>query len=63
MTLPWLSIIPGLPLAAVLLNLLIGDRLGKRGTAWLACGAVVAAFALSVRAVMSVFSLRFTTFT
>ena len=25
---------------AVALNLLLGDRLGKRGTAWLACGAV-----------------------
>src|SRR5512134_1047905 len=47
-----LSLIPGLPLAAVALNLLIGDRLGRRGTAWLACGAVIAAFGLAVRAVL-----------
>ena len=40
MNLPLLWIIPALPLAAVALNLLLGDRLGKRGTAWLACGAV-----------------------
>ncbi len=51
MTLPILWIIPALPLAAVLLNLLLGDRLGKRGTAWLACGAVGVAFLLAVRAV------------
>jgi NADH-quinone oxidoreductase subunit L len=48
-----LWIIPALPLAAVLLNLLIGDRLGKRGTAWLACGAVGAAFVFAVRAVFA----------
>jgi len=53
MTAPMLWIIPALPLAAVLLNLLIGDRLGKRGTAWLACGAVGAAFAFAVRAVLA----------
>jgi NADH-quinone oxidoreductase subunit L len=47
-----LSLIPGLPLAAVAVNLLLGDRLGKRGTAWLACGAVVAAFVLAARAVL-----------
>jgi NADH-quinone oxidoreductase subunit L len=47
-----LAVIPALPLAAVALNLLIGDRLGKRGTAWLACGAVGAAFVLAVRAVI-----------
>src|SRR6058998_3928037 len=47
-----LWIIPALPLAAVGLNLLIGDRLGKRGTAWLACGAVGLAFAFAVRAVL-----------
>jgi NADH-quinone oxidoreductase subunit L len=56
-TLPILSIIPGLPLAAVALNLLLGDRLGKRGTAWLSCGAVIAAFALSVRAVLALAGL------
>src|SRR5262245_33803224 len=50
--LPLLWIIPALPLAAVLLNLLIGDRLGKRGTAWLGCGAVWLAFLAVVRAVM-----------
>jgi len=47
-----LWIIPALPLAAVALNLLLGDRLGKRGTAWLACGAVGVAFAFTVRAVL-----------
>src|SRR5213596_2392357 len=46
-----LWIIPALPLAAVLLSLLLGDRLGRRGVAWLACGAVGLAFAASVRAV------------
>jgi NADH-quinone oxidoreductase subunit L len=50
-TAPTLWIIPALPLAAVLLNLLIGDRLGKRGTAWLACGSVGAAFGFAVAAV------------
>jgi len=49
---PLLWIILALPLAAVGLNLLIGDRLGKRGTAWLACGAVGLAFAFAVRAVL-----------
>jgi NADH-quinone oxidoreductase subunit L len=49
---PLLWIIPALPLAAVLLNLLIGDRLGKRGTTWLACGAVWLAFLAAVRAVL-----------
>src|SRR5262245_37767824 len=48
-----LWIIPALPLAAVALNLLLGDRLGKRGTAWLACGAVGAAFAFAVREVVA----------
>jgi NADH-quinone oxidoreductase subunit L len=47
-----LWIIPALPLAAVLLNLLLGDRLGKRGTAWLACGAVGLAFLASLRVVL-----------
>src|SRR5438093_8969707 len=52
-----LWIIPALPLAAVALNLLLGDRLGKRGTAWLACGAVGLAFAFAVRAVVSLAQL------
>jgi len=52
-TLPILWIIPALPLAAVLLNLLVGDRLGKRGTAWLACGAVGLAFLFAIRAVVT----------
>ncbi|MEO5619093.1 MAG: NADH-quinone oxidoreductase subunit L [Candidatus Eisenbacteria bacterium] len=52
MTFPTLWIIPALPLAAVLLNLLLGDRLGKRGTAWLACGSIGLAFLAAVRAVM-----------
>src|SRR5499427_5257098 len=47
-----LWIIPALPLAAVLLNLLIGDRLGKAGTSVLACGSVIAAFGFALRAVL-----------
>ena len=47
-----LWIIPALPLAAVAANLLIGDRLGKKGTAWLACGSVILAFAFALRAVL-----------
>jgi NADH-quinone oxidoreductase subunit L len=50
--LPMVWIIPALPLAAVLLNLLFGDRLGKRGTSALACGAVILAFLAAVRAVL-----------
>ena len=52
-----LWLIPGLPLAAVLVNLLLGDRLGKRGTAWLACGAVGASFLVAVRAVLALAAL------
>lgn len=52
-----LWIIPALPLAAVALNLLLGDRLGKRGTSLLACGAVIAAFAFALRAVLHLASL------
>ncbi|HKQ58726.1 MAG TPA: NADH-quinone oxidoreductase subunit L [Candidatus Eisenbacteria bacterium] len=52
-----LWIIPGLPLAAVALNLVLGDRLGKRGTAWLACGAVGAAFVMALRAVLTLAAL------
>ncbi|MBI1798590.1 MAG: NADH-quinone oxidoreductase subunit L [Candidatus Eisenbacteria bacterium] len=48
-----ISLIPALPLAAVALHLLLGDRLGKRGTALLACGAVGAAFLLALRAVFA----------
>jgi len=48
---PLVAIIPALPLAAVLLNVLLGDRLGKRGVAWLACGSVGLAFLATVRAV------------
>ena len=57
MTLNSLALIPALPLAAVALNLLLGDRLGKRATAWLACGAVGLAFAFSVRAVLTLAGL------
>lgn len=53
MNLPLIWIIPALPLAAVLLNLLFGDRLGKQGTFWLACGSVGLAFAFAVRAVFT----------
>src|SRR5437868_611346 len=52
-----LWLIPALPLAAVALNLSIGDRLGRRGTTWLACGAVAAAFAVSLRAVLQLAAL------
>ena len=52
-SLPLLWIIPALPLGAVVLNLLIGDRLGRRGSAWLACGAVGLAFLASLRAVLA----------
>ena len=48
-----LWIIPALPLAAVALNLLFGDRLGRRGTAFLACGAVGIAFLFALRAVLT----------
>ncbi|HTM57455.1 MAG TPA: NADH-quinone oxidoreductase subunit L, partial [Candidatus Udaeobacter sp.] len=57
MNLPYLAIIPALPLAAVALNLLIGDRLGRRGTAWLACGSVFAAFGFALRAVLKLASM------
>src|SRR5262245_5069225 len=52
-----LAIIPALPLAAVAVNLLAGDRLGKRGTTVLACGAVLAAFGFALRAVLHLASL------
>ena len=55
--LPLLWIIPALPLGAVALNLLLGDLLGKRGTAWLACGAVGLAFLAAVRAVLALAAL------
>jgi len=51
--LPMLWIIPALPLAAVALNLLVGDRLGKRGISVLAVGAVGLAFLAAVRAVLA----------
>ena len=49
--------IPALPLAAVAVNLLLGDRLGRKGTAWLACGATGIAFIASLRAVLQLASL------
>ncbi len=57
MNLPLLWIIPALPLLAVALNLLIGDRLGKRGTTVLACGAIGLAFLAAVRAVVTLAGL------
>jgi NADH-quinone oxidoreductase subunit L len=48
----WLWAIPALPLAAVVINLLIGGRLGRRAIAWLSCGAVGASFLLALRAVL-----------
>src|SRR5437867_5583488 len=47
-----LWVIPALPLLGVALSLLIGDRLGRRGTAWVACGVVGLAFAVSLCAVL-----------
>jgi NADH-quinone oxidoreductase subunit L len=52
-TLPLLWIIPALPLAGVALNLLIGDRLGRRGPGILASGVVGLAFLAAVRAVLA----------
>ncbi|HEY6865834.1 MAG TPA: NADH-quinone oxidoreductase subunit L, partial [Candidatus Eisenbacteria bacterium] len=52
-----LWVIPALPLAAVLLNLLVGDRLGRRGVGWLACGAVGLSFVVAVRAVATLAAL------
>ena len=57
MTLPYLWLIPALPLAAVALNLLLGDRLRKAGTVAIGCGSVAAAFLLAVRAVLHLASL------
>src|SRR5262245_3019630 len=57
MHLPLIWIIPALPLGSVLLSLLIGDRLGKRGTTVLACGAVIAAFGFALRAVLQLAAL------
>jgi len=54
---PFLWLVPALPLAAVLLNLLLGDRLGRRGVGWLACGAVGLSFAWSVLAVLRLAAL------
>jgi NADH-quinone oxidoreductase subunit L len=54
---PLLWIIPALPLAAVALNLLVGDRLGKRAAAWLGCGSVALAFLAAVRAVLRLAAL------
>jgi len=47
-----LWLIPGLPLAAVLVNLAVGHRLGRRGVGWLACGAVGLSFLAALRAVL-----------
>ena len=52
MHLPLVWIIPALPLAAVMLNLVVGDHLGKRGTTVLACGSVIVAFGFALRAVL-----------
>jgi len=54
---PILHIIPALPLSAVLVSLLVGDRLGKRGTTVLACGSVLAAFGFALQAVLHLASL------
>ena len=54
---PLLWLVPALPLAAVLLNLLLGDRLGRRGVGWLACGAVGLSFLWSVLSVLRLAAL------
>jgi len=54
---PLLWTIPALPLAAVALNLLAGDRLRKGGTVWLGCGSVGLAFLAALRAVLELASL------
>jgi NADH-quinone oxidoreductase subunit L len=49
---PFLWLVPALPLAAVLVNLAVGHKLGRRGVGWLACGAVGLSFLAALRAVM-----------
>src|SRR5512142_1448654 len=49
--LPYLNLVPWvvfLPVIGLVLNLLIGKRLGEKGVALIACLAVVASFAVSV---------------
>jgi NADH-quinone oxidoreductase subunit L len=41
------------PLAGVALNLLVGDRLGRRGVNWLACGSVFLAFLSALNDVLA----------
>ena len=53
MSLPLLWIIPVLPLAGVALNLLLGDRLGRRGPGILASAMVGLAFVAALRAVLA----------
>src|SRR5439155_23434866 len=50
---PVLWIIIGLPLAGVAVNLLVGDRLGRHGVGWLACGSVFLAFLAALRDVLA----------
>jgi len=57
LTLPLLWVIPALPLAAVALNLLFGDRLDKRAVTGLACGSILLAFFASARAVLQLAGL------
>jgi NADH-quinone oxidoreductase subunit L len=54
---PYLWLIPALPLAGVLLNLLVGPRLGRRGVGVLACGAVLLSFAWSLVSVLRLAAL------
>jgi len=54
---PLLWLIPALPLAAVLVNLAIGHRLGRRAVGWLACGAVGLSFAFAVQAILRLAAL------
>ncbi len=54
---PLLWIIPALPLAAVLVNLAVGHRLGRRAINWLACGAVGLSLLAAARAVLRLAAL------
>jgi NADH-quinone oxidoreductase subunit L len=47
----WIWVLPLLPLAGFLINGLAGPRLSRQAAGWIACGAVLLAFLLSVGAI------------